>query len=87
MSAAELVKGPYRCDELHDRGVYVSPIVRESSSRLVDGLLYFETMVFPLPPERPSEILWESASGNKRAADRHHDLAVRWFSRPWRLSS
>jgi len=74
--------GPYRCDVLKETGVYVSTIFRESSA-MEHVSPYFETMVFWLASERLG-ILWQSAAGYKREADRQHDLAVRWFSRPWR---
>jgi hypothetical protein len=71
--------GPYRHDVIEATGIYVSTIFRESSA-MQYGSPYFETMAW-LDAARPPRILWQSAAGYERAADRMHDLAVRWFSR------
>lgn len=70
--------GPYRHDMIEETGVRVSTIIRESSA-MEYAPNYFETMAFWLD-NRP-RILWQSAAGFQREADRQHDLAVRWFSR------
>lgn len=75
---SDLVLGPYRHDVIEATGVRVSTIVRESSA-LMYGSPYFETMVFWL--DGTPAMLWQSAAGYAREADRQHDLAVRWFSR------
>jgi hypothetical protein len=76
--------GPYRSDVIEATGTYVSTIFRESSA-MEYAPNYFETMAFWLPGREPESgrrvILWQSAAGYKREADRQHDLAVRWFSR------
>ena len=70
--------GPYRHDVIEETGVRVSTIIRESSA-IEYAPNYFETMAFWL--DRTPAILWHSAAGYQREADRQHDLAVRWFSR------
>lgn len=70
--------GPYRHDVIEATGVRVSTIVRESSA-MGYASPYYETMAFWL--DRTPAILWQSAAGYKREADRQHELAVRWFSR------
>jgi hypothetical protein len=74
--------GPYRHDVIDATGVRVSTIFRESSADY--GSPYFETMAFPLSGD--AAILWHSSAHYERAADRLHELAVRWFSRPWRVA-
>ena len=83
-NSGELKLGRHRSDVLAATGIYVSTIVRESSADY--GSPYFETMAFWCDPTAHGShaILWQSAAGYRRAADRQHDLAVRWFSRPWR---
>lgn len=81
MTADQRELGPYRCDVIEATGTWVSTIFRESSA-LMYGSPYFETMAFYVD-RRPS-FLWQSSAGYEREADRQHDLAVRWFSRPWR---
>lgn len=71
--------GPYRHDVIEATGVRVSTIIRESSA-MEYAPNYFETMAFWIEADRPG-ILWHSAAGYQREADRQHDLAVRWFSR------
>lgn len=82
MAALRERLGPYRCDVIEATGVYVSTIVRESSAMEYVSP-YFETMAFWLPGRKQEghAILWQSAAGYEREADRQHDLAVRWFSR------
>ena len=78
--------GPYRVDVIEKTGIYVSTIVRESSA-MEYGSPYFETMAFWLDGRQPPgerTLLWQSAAGYQRAADRMHDVAVRWFSREGR---
>lgn len=73
---AEIEVGPYRGDLIPGTNVWVSTILRESSA-VGHHSPYFETMVFSNEPG----IVWQSAAGFQREADRQHDLAVRWFSR------
>lgn len=74
--------GAYRQDLIELCGVWVSTILRESSA-MEHRQPYFETMAFALAPHERG-ILWQSGAGFEKSADRHHDLAVRWFSRPHR---
>lgn len=83
-AAYELPLGNYRKTFIDEAEVWVSTIVRESSA-MDHRSRYFETMAFPYSPA--TGILWQSASGYRREADRQHDLAVRWFTRTPALSA
>jgi len=81
--ASDLPLGPYRQTVIDATSVWVSTIVRESSA--IEGPSRFlETMAFSY---HGTEILWQSSAGGERQANRQHDLAVRWFSRPWRAAA
>lgn len=70
--------GSYRHDVVGN--VLISTILRESSALVNNPPLYYETMAFS-NEDGTVQMLWMSAATHQQAADRQHDLAVRWFRR------